>query len=222
MAMGPLEGKKLLVLTGCLGDRDIVDYARSQGAFVIATDYLHGGAAKTRANVAENVSTVDLDGLRELAKRYGIHGLVTGASLASTKTISILGEELNLHVPHSAQALSNIDDKAALNRLCRKHGVPAPHQFREADVTEVNLPIIVKPVDASNSVGISRVTRMSELGNAVALARNHSPTERDDTRLVFPQVVEEVKKLEAHFFAEQKLFMEFHFFNWPIPPLDSK
>lgn len=176
--MGILKGKRLLVLTGCLGDNDIVDYALSHGAYVVATDYLRKGEAKNRANIAENVSTVDLVGLRQLSDKHGINGLVTGASLASTRSISILGEQLNLPVPHSAQAISNIDQKDALNRLCRKHRVPAPRQFREADVTKSNLPVIVKPADASNSVGISRVTTFSALSEAVSLAQRHSTTGR--------------------------------------------
>lgn len=98
--------------------------------------------------------------------------------MTSTRSISVLGEQLNLPVPHSAQALSNIDEKGALNRLCHKHGVPAPHQFREADVTKSDLPVIVKPADASNSVGISRVTTRSGLSKAVSLAKEHSITGR--------------------------------------------
>ena len=62
-------GKKLLLLGTNPGTTDMVNYARSQGAYVIVTDNLppDKSAAKLIADEAWPISTADVDTLEKLA-----------------------------------------------------------------------------------------------------------------------------------------------------------
>ena len=63
------SGKKLLLLGTNGGTTDMVNYARSQGAYVIVTDNLppEKSAAKLIADEAWPVDTADVDTLEKLA-----------------------------------------------------------------------------------------------------------------------------------------------------------
>ena len=75
-----LKGKKLLVLTGCNGANDIIQYAKSMGVYTIATDYNKISPVKDMADVRYDVSTTDIDKLLEIALRHKIYGVTTGTS----------------------------------------------------------------------------------------------------------------------------------------------
>ena len=80
--MGKFDGKRLLELGTNVSSVDIVRYAKSEGAYVIVTDYLDAAhsAAKHYADECAMVSTQDIDGLCELAKAKNIDAVFCGAS----------------------------------------------------------------------------------------------------------------------------------------------
>lgn len=159
-----LQGKKLLVLTGCNGASDIIEYAKSKGVFVIATDYHDHSIVKQKANKAYNISTTDIDKLLELCIKYKVDGITTGTSESSMYSVLKLTNLLKLPFYTNANQLEIINDKKKFKDLLRRHEVGVTPEFVNLD--EVEFPVIVKPVDSSGGKGISICRNSSELKKA--------------------------------------------------------
>jgi D-alanine-D-alanine ligase len=97
-------------------------------------------------------------------------------------TVQGLLECLNLpYVGPGVLAAAIAIDKLIFKRVLSFHAIPQV-DFCEAGedgwrerVASMGLPVWVKPARLGSSVGISRVTRLDELDDAVALARRHDP-----------------------------------------------
>ena len=91
-------GKKLLLLGTNVQSCSIVNYAKSQGAYVIVTDNLppEKSAAKLIADEVWPVSTADVDFLEELAIKNKISGILAGASEFNVEKVLTLCERLRL------------------------------------------------------------------------------------------------------------------------------
>ena len=91
-------GKKLLLLGTNAGTCDMVNYARSQGAYVIVTDNLppEKSAAKLIADEAWQVSTADVDTLEKLATQNKVNGIFAGVSEFNLEKALTLCERLGL------------------------------------------------------------------------------------------------------------------------------
>ena len=75
-------------------------------------------------------------------------------------------------VGNTAQVMANSADKAVARALVAARGVAVPPgqlATRAQDVT-LDLPVVVKPADSDNSVGVSLVTDRAELAGAIAQA----------------------------------------------------
>lgn len=167
-----IKGKKLLVLTGCNGARDIIRYAKSKGVFVFATDYYQNSKVKQEAISHFNVSTTDIEGLLELINLYDIDGVTTGTSESSMYSILNISERQGLPFYATRQQLETINDKKKFKHLLLRHNVPVPPEFSIND--KIEYPVIVKPVDSSGSKGISVCESEAELSKSIEFALSHS------------------------------------------------
>ncbi len=92
-------------------------------------------------------------------------------------------EHLDLpYVGSDVLASATCMDKLTLKRLCAQAGVPQvsfvavdPHRPWRDECEALDLPLWVKPSRLGSSVGISRVTQLTELDEAVELALRHDP-----------------------------------------------
>ena len=83
--MGKFDGKVFLELGTSEASVDIVKYAKSEGAYVIVTDYLpiEKSEAKQYADETAMISTLDVEGLCEFAEKKKIDGVFCGVSEAN-------------------------------------------------------------------------------------------------------------------------------------------
>lgn len=171
--------KKLLVLTGCNGDVDIIKYAKSKGVTVYATDYHIESYAKSLADYSFNISTTDISGIENIIKKNAIDGVTTGTSETSMYSILKISSNLNLPFYTNEQQLEIINDKKKFKDLLINHGLPVTPQV--TDMSKVTFPVIVKPVDSSGSKGISVCRNNNELNLAIQNALKYS---RSDSYIV--------------------------------------
>lgn len=176
-----LSGKKLLVLSGSNGSKDIVQYAKSRGAITIATDFLKESPAKKLADYSHDVSTTDIDGVIDLARDYKVNGITTGTSEASMFTILQACKVLGLPFYATDNQLDTINNKRKFKELLINHQVPVIPEHSQAvrqaavNVSKMKLPLVIKPVDSSGAKGISVVREIGALqpaiNNALAYSR---------------------------------------------------
>ena len=180
--MQKFEGKKLLILGSSTGTLDIIRYARKHGARTVVADYLPPEKSVGKRFSDENVliSTGDLDGLKDYVRKAGINGVIAGISEFNLLNAMELCSYFNFPFYCTRKQWDQIGNKENFRNLCLGFGVPCPTTYfigrvlPEGATSRIQFPVVVKPVDASASVGVSICRTGAELDAAVQLARSHS------------------------------------------------
>jgi biotin carboxylase len=174
-----LDGKRLLFLGAGHFQVPAIQAARELGCFVIVTDNVPGNPGHGLASVSENVSTIDLEACLALARKHGVHGVMTYGSDVSTPAVAYVAEELGL--PGNPFKSATILQRKDLVRAFQKqHGLNHPVFLvlesgaeltrYAAELATFPFPGVVKPVDASGSKGISIVRSEADLNVALPQA----------------------------------------------------
>jgi biotin carboxylase len=158
--------KKLLLLGTNVGTCDMVNYARSQGAYVIVADNLppEKSTAKLIADETWSVSTADVDIIEQLAIKNQINGIFAGVSDFNLEKALTLCDRLGLPFYCNRQQWETCLNKQSFKQLCLANDVPVAREYRidenckSEDLRQIQYPVIVKPVDMSAGIGI-RVCR---------------------------------------------------------------
>ena len=116
---GKFKGKRLLLLGTNPGTADIVNYARSQGAWIIVTDNhpVEKSAAKQIADEAWPVSTADVDTLEKLAVKHRVNGIFARVSEFNLEKALTLCERLGLPFFCTRQQWDTCSNKHLFKRL---------------------------------------------------------------------------------------------------------
>lgn len=172
------QGKTILVLGSNVSSDDIVYYAKKNGAHTIVADYYPSEKSKAKqiADEAVCISTADIDSLQQLAIERNVDAVFSGISEFNILKAMDLSERLGLPFYCSKAQWDSIESKESFRRLCIAHSVPCPLEYYHGSsvdecVESVNeWPVVVKPVDASASEGVSFCNDEQELRDAFSNA----------------------------------------------------
>lgn len=156
------EGKTLLILGTNVGSVDMVKYARSEGAYVIVTDYLpkEKSEAKQYANESAMISTTDIEALIEFGRKKHIDGVFCGVSEVNLLSVNAVANALGLPCYFTREQWELTENKAEFKALCRRFGGPVPRDYALSnpptaeELSAVEYPVIVKPADRSACIGV--------------------------------------------------------------------
>ena len=164
--------KKLLILGGDHFTIPVVEAAHKQGYYVITCDYLPDNVAHKHSDEFVNFSTIDKEGILTWAKKNPIDGVVTTAYLQDRLGLPRIGP---------LESVEILQNKARFRQFLTDNGftVPKAKGFsRKEDALAskdfFRLPIIVKPVDAAGSKGVTKVSEWSQLEAAIDWAIQYS------------------------------------------------
>lgn len=181
------KDKKLLVLGGKpSGSTDIVEYAKSMGAYVIVADYLNQDVspAKQLADEAWLVSTDDVDTLARLARENGVNRVFTGVHEFNISKALDLAERLELPFYVTRDQWEICSNKDRFKRLCMDFGIPVTQAYEDFDIRNfrefdnIEYPIIIKPVDSSGGRGIFICYNANELENNYEKSLSYSKSKK--------------------------------------------
>lgn len=180
--MGKFDGKKLLILGSNVGTLDIIKYAKENGAYTIVADNrpVERSVGKQLADEAVMISTGDVEALKVYIKNNHIDGVFAGVSEFNLLRAMELCRYFNLPFYCSRKQWDLIEDKERFRKLCIDFCVPCPVTYFSGDypsnsfLSSIQLPAVVKPVDACASVGVSICREYEDLNNAVRHARESS------------------------------------------------
>lgn len=165
--------KKLLILGGDHFTIPVVEAAHKQGYYVITCDYLPENVAHKISDEFINFSTTDKEGILEWAKNNPIDGVVTFTD-SGVVTTAYLQHHLGLPQIGPLESVEILQNKARFRKFLTDNGfiVPKAKGFSRkedalASTDFFTLPVIVKPVDAAGSKGVTKVSDWSELEAAV-------------------------------------------------------
>lgn len=157
------EGKRLMVLGAGPFQLPLIKRAVELGCHVITLDYLPDNVGHRHSHQCVNVSTAETAEVVAAAGKVGIDGVVTFGSDVATGALAAVADALGLPgpPPFAAATMSN---KARFRRFQADAGLPAPRFVVAEDprrlaprVGRLIPPVVVKPVDASGSRGITRL-----------------------------------------------------------------
>lgn len=176
--------KKLLVLGGTSASVDIVEVAKEMGVYVIVTDDQQDGIAKSLADEAIQISTIDFDGLVDFIKGNGINGVFCGPSEFNLQNCMQVCKLAGLPFYCTPEQWDICSNKESFKKLCQRFDVPfvpgyeIPEDLNQTDLSNIVYPVIVKPVDGCSSKGITVCSNEQELRSAFPVALAFSDTKK--------------------------------------------
>lgn len=167
--------KKLLILGAGEMQVPIIKKAKELGHETIVADYNPSAPGFQFADKCHEISTLDRNGILQIAQQYKINGVLT-TSDAPTRIVAFIAETMGL--PGMSQRVSEIcTDKYLQRELLRNHvNCPEYKLVKSTNSLESfkDFPYIVKPVDASASRGVKKVTNYNDLLVSVNDAASNS------------------------------------------------
>lgn len=172
--------KRILFLGGAPSQIPPIQYAKSQGFYVITCDYLPNNPGHKLADEYHNISTTDQDAILALARDLKIDGIVAYASDPAAPTAAYVAEKLGLP-GNPYESVLTLARKDLFRDFLKKHNfnVPRSNSFYNLEearrwASEINFPLFIKPVDSSGSKGVSEITVIDQLEDAFNYALKFS------------------------------------------------
>ena len=174
------EQKKILLLGGDHLLLPVIEAAHKLGCYVITVDYLPDNIAHKYSDEYQYASTVDKEAVLEIAKKCQIDAVLTFTD-SGVVTAGYVAEQLGLPSPGPYKSIQLLQNKGLFRKFLTEHGFNVPKAKSYTDKAaalvekdEWKYPIIVKPVDAAGSKGVTKVNQPDELSKAIDFAIEYS------------------------------------------------
>ena len=177
--MNGLEGKKLLILSGCGAHCKVVEAAKEMGIHTIVADYYEPSMAAPAKQIADEqwmISLLDEEKLIEKCRAEHVDGVLAHWSDLAQLPYWTVCDRLGYPCTGTKEQFVQMTNKKAFKLLCRKNGVDVIPEYSLEDVEagRVKFPVFVKPADSSSSKGQSICSNYEELKRAIAFAEEAS------------------------------------------------
>lgn len=173
--------KKLMILGGSRYAIPVIKAAHDLGCYVITCDYLPDNIAHKYSDEYCNVSIIEKDAVLEAAKKLGINGIMSFGCDPGVTTAAYVAEKMGLASVGSYESVCILQNKGKFRKFLSDNGfkVPTAKQYtsKETALSETDIfhwPVIVKPTDSAGSKGVSKVSEIDELPNAIDHAVDNS------------------------------------------------
>lgn len=178
-----LQQKTILMLGGSMQQVPAIEKAHEMGFRTVLIDYLPDNPGQFVANKWYAESTTDTDAVMKIALAEKVNGILAYASDPAALPAAIVAQKLGLptNPPESVEILGV---KHKFREFLKKNGFACPGNFTfspedkfedvEENIKGLSFPIVVKPTDSSGSKGVSFISDMSELRDAISHASSYS------------------------------------------------
>lgn len=170
--------KKILLLGGSYGQIPAIEEAKRRGLYTILCDYLPDNPGQHFVDEFHLISTTDKEKVFELAQGKQIDCVLAYGSDPAVLTSAYVSTKMGLkgNSPESIELLSHKD---LFRKFQKENGFQAPQFMVITDQKSIPvdkmsdlLPVAVKPVDSSDTKGVTLVEKRSELNVAIERAFN--------------------------------------------------
>lgn len=172
--------KKILLLGGSAQQIIAIDAAKKLGYYTVLCDYLTDNPGQYHADRFYLVSTIDKEAVLKVAEDEKIDGVLAYASDPAAPTAAFVAEKLGLPT-NPFDSVTMLCDKQRFRAFLHENGfhTPVSRGYREpsdalADTALFQLPVIVKPTDASGSKGVTVLHDWDGFAEAIAFAAEFS------------------------------------------------
>ena len=195
-----MRKKPYMILGGSIGQVPAIVTSKKLGFETIVIDRDETAVGANYADIFEAVNTIDIEAATAVAKKYNVAGTMTISSDIAVPTVCAINEAL--HLPNQGVGIGlNVTDKAVMRKLFEQHNVKSPkfiayHKDEPFENLKKQISsllqhgsYIVKPTDSSGSRGVTRITSIEQLQQAVEYAMSFT---RND-KIVVEQFIEGVE-----------------------------
>lgn len=178
------QGKKLLILGANPETVPLVQIANKMGVQTIVTSNCTTDLAKKYAWKSCDVDGMDVPGLIELANREKVDGVLVGVADILVPIYCKVCAALNLPCYATQDIVDVFSYKDVFKSTCERygvHGIPEYYldeQLLESDISRIEFPVMVKPVDGYSGLGMTVCYLKEELESAVQKALDISKKKR--------------------------------------------
>ena len=169
---------KALVLAGGFPQISLIKSLKRRGITALLADYYPEPVAKSYADYFYQISTLDVDAIRSLAKRERVDLILTVCTDQALLTMARVSEDLSLPCYLDYSTALSVTNKQHMKRVFSENGIPTA-DFAAVDSPadiRMDFPIVVKPADCNSSKGVAKVNTPSELDSAFSTAKALSRT----------------------------------------------
>ena len=172
---------KALVLAGGYPQIALINEIKSRGIEVVLADYYENPVAREYADIFYQVSTLDIDGITEVAKKEKVDFLITACTDQALLTVAKVSEDLGLPCYIDYRTALNVTNKEYMKKVFVENDIPTAKHItagvlNENEIAHLTYPLIVKPVDCNSSKGVKKVQNYEELKPAFEKAVEYSRT----------------------------------------------
>ena len=152
--------KKLIILGGNPETGVLVDIANSMGIHTIVIDPNPNAPAKINAIETYDIDGFDTNGIARIAKEREVDAVLVGVADILVKPYYEICQKLNIPCYATEKAIEAFCSKDGYKKYCAMFGVqdiPGIYLTKDSDVKkpdDIDLPLMVKPVDSGGGVGM--------------------------------------------------------------------
>lgn len=173
------NNKKVIVLGGNIPHCTLIKELKDRGYYTILVDYLDNPPAKSIADIHIQESTLDQEKVLEIAQKYHPQYIVDACIDRPIPVVGYVSEKLGLFCPFGYKESLIGTNKNLMKQMMIDHQIPTSQfinitSLEQIDDINLNYPLIIKPSDASGSIGITKVDSKKDLKENVQLALKHS------------------------------------------------
>ncbi|MEX0778696.1 MAG: ATP-grasp domain-containing protein [Balneolales bacterium] len=171
--------KKILLLGGSNGQLPAIYEANRRGYYTILCDYLPDNPCRKFANEYYEISTTDKEAVLSLARQLNIDFIYSYASDPAAPTSAYVSDALKLY-GSSYESVRLLSEKDLFRSFLQHKGFNVPsfivvdQDLKIEQVQHLSLPLIVKPVDSSDTKGVNLINDMHKVDDAVKKALEFS------------------------------------------------
>lgn len=172
---------KALVLAGGFPQIALIKELKNRGIETLLADWGVNPVAKEYADKFYQVSTLDVEAVKNVAEKEKVDFLITACTDQALLTVARVSEELGLPCYIDYKTALNVTNKAYMKKVFIENGISTAKYvimgaLELGQLKDMPYPLIVKPVDCNSSKGVKKVENIEELKSAFADAVNFSRT----------------------------------------------
>jgi carbamoylphosphate synthase large subunit len=159
---------KALVLAGGLPQIELINQLKSRGIVTVLCDGNANALAKPYADIFHQIPIFDVDAVRDVAVKEQVDFLITVCADQVLLVVAQVSEMLGLPCYIDYQTAQNVSDKKYMKRIFWENNIPTS-RYVETDtldwsqISKLQYPMVVKPVDAYSSRGVRKAWNREEL-----------------------------------------------------------
>lgn len=170
--------KKLVVIGANDFQNQLILKAKNRGFETHVFAWEEGAVGKDNADYFYPISIIEKENILEQCRKIQPSGIVSIASDLASVTVNYVAQNLNLTGNGIESSLLSTN-KYLMRQAFKKAKVPSPlffcsEELDEQKITELSMPVIIKPVDRSGSRGVNKIEDKTEIREALEIAKEQS------------------------------------------------